>query len=357
MTRKTGQAHAQSQPQSQLRPRGLQDEGEATPEDDRSSSFMVYVVATALRSLNRCLVLLRELPQDQVAVLVLGRAQKTAVLAVEVQKLMGLWRLLHPVLTKSTYRASNRRLKFLLALLSSDDGRVWLERLVGHIKPDTAKHRSAIDKLTRALAGPAAERASYQAGDSGPYGRDLSVAELTIMVEQESRAWRAVPTTALAQDLVIDRGFLRTYQRGQACSEGQRSAAGQADAATAAELTRWHLWVLCFAVQLKLLGQGPDDERQRNLWYAEHLAECLDETRALARVLGSAQFAELADSKPKTARRAERVIRARIDRLVERREPLGSKTYHRAGAQLRYDVAGDVERLQSQNALNMLLLA
>jgi len=343
--------------QEQSQSRRLPGETEATPDDERASSFMVYVVATALRSLNKCLVLLRELPQDQVAVLVLARERKSAVLAAELQQLIGLWRLLHPALTKSTYRASNRRLKFLLRLLSSDDSRVWLERLVGHVRPDTAKHRSAIDKLTRAMVGPAAERASYQAGEAGPYGNELSVAELTIMVEQESRAWRAVPTTALAQDLVIDRGFLRTYQRGQSLLNHQRSAGSAIEAVSYVELARWHLWVSCFVVQLKLLGQGPDDARQRDLWYAQHLAECLDETLALLRVLGGAQFVELADLKPKTAKRAERVIRARIERLIERRGSLGVKTYHRAAAQLRYDVASDVERLQSQNALNMLLLA
>ena len=313
-----------------------------------ASKFMAFVVATALRSLNRCLQLLRELPQDQPANLVLARELKSAALARELQELLGLWRLLQPILNATTYRASNRRLKFLLSALAGSNKGLWIDRLASHPRPDKTKYRRAIERLAQAFQ--AEQHLAPAVQNLGAFAAALTVADLTVMLEGESQAWRNVPITTLAQELVIDRGFARTYLRGQRRLQGLDDAA---DLATLKQLDGLHRWVLCFASQLKLLGRGQDDERQRDFWYAQHLAECLDETIALLRVLDSPQFAALS---PKKAKRGERVISARLDRLVERRQLLGAKAYRRSDAELRYDVARDIQRLQSQNALNMLLL-
>ena len=195
-----------SPPELSSVPEDLQD---AAP----ASAFMAFVIATALRSLNRCLQLLRELPQDQPANLVLARELKSAALARELQELLGLWRLLQPILNATTYRASNRRLKFLLAALAGSNKALWIDRLASHAQPDKAKYRRAIESLVQAFQ--VEQRGAREVQNLGAFAADLSVADLTVMLERESQAWRNVPTTTLAQDMVIDRGFARTYSRGQ----------------------------------------------------------------------------------------------------------------------------------------------
>ena len=359
---KRGQAQASEGPRSDSL-KTLEAEYASRPSgeqsDEHSSRLLVLVVATALRSLNECLYLVRELPQDQPAVLVLIHEQKVSPLMREMQRLLGLWRLLHPVLPQATYRASNRRLKALLALLSNASLALCLERFAGHVRPDTRKNRRAIEDVVKLTTKFAARMASRSPVTQPGLNPALSVAELTVFLEQESSVWRGVPTTDLAQGLVLDRGFLRTYRRGQGGLRRLIRNRPRAAHDRMAELARWQSWVWAFAAQLSLFARGRDDVRQRDYWYVQHLAESLEEAVALLQLQCDPQFARLSRKylARNTQRRAQAVMQARLERLRDRQRLLGRKVYDRTAPEFGYDMACAVEALESQSALNMLLLA
>ncbi len=266
-------------------------------------TLVEFIVATALHADTRCLRLMRAIASDgaQNAAAALTGAGRHAELLSDLSRTDGLWRLVQPLLSYASYRRQRSRMLFIEAATCAVEPQLALiSSMLRRTKAISAKDQAALNRLRSRLL-------KHRAFDG------VDARALTTAFVADSAAWRELlqgpgATIALANRLIVERGFYRTYRRGRRWS--QRLILNTEP--NVGQVGQLRTWVKCFAVQLSLFdGSLSHSSGQRSL-QVRRLVDDLAELEQLLKLLAGADIAHLRE---KHAWRLRRLLRRRVGLL------------------------------------------